>query len=85
MKTGLDISLSDFKLQFVRNESANILVKTQAALNLKSLGFSPELSFAKSGVSNDPISDVKKSEKYIEKMWGQEERMEVIDETRADV
>ena len=44
MKNIVDISLADFELQFPRNETANLLVKTQAALNLKSLGFSPELA-----------------------------------------
>lgn len=69
LKCGLDISLSDFRLQFVRNETANILVKTQAALNLKQLGFSPALAFAKSGLSNDPIMDVEQSGEYLTNAW----------------
>lgn len=68
-KANLGIGLADFELQFVRNETANILVKTQAALNLKSLGFSPELAFAKSGVSNDPVADVENSKTYIDSVW----------------
>ena len=66
--------MSDFKLQFVRNETANILVKTQAALNLKQLGFSPELAFAKSGLSNDPIMDVEKSGEYMKNAWSAEQQ-----------
>lgn len=83
-KTDLDLSLDDFELQFVRNETANILVKTQSAMNLKELGFSPELAFAKSGVSNDPVSDVENSRKYIDAKWGVNDNAEFIDETRVD-
>ena len=83
-KTDLGLSSDDFELQFVRNETANILVKTQSALNLKELGFSPELAFAKSGVSNDPVADVENSRKYIEAKWGKNDNTEVIDETRLD-
>ena len=76
--------LSDFELQFVRNETANVLVKTQAAMNLKELGFSPELAFAKSGVSNDPVADVANSEKYIKAKWGSQDNTKVIDESRTE-
>lgn len=60
------------------NETANVLVKTQAAMNLKELGFSPELAFAKSGVSNDPVADVANSEKYIKAKWGSQDNTKVI-------
>ena len=68
-KTDLDINLEDFELQFVRNETSNLLVKTQAALNLKQLGLSPELTLSKSGVSNDAVADVANSRDYIDKIW----------------
>lgn len=84
LKTDLDINLSDFDLQFVRNETANILVKTQAAMNLKELGFSPELAFAKSGVSNDPVADVANSRKYIDMKWGSSDNVEIVEESRVD-
>ena len=63
-----DITLkaSDIDVQFTRSELDNLLVKTQGALNLKQIGLSPELVLSKSGVSNDPVGDVKKSQKYIE-------------------
>ena len=80
MKGIVDVSVADFELQFNRNETANLLVKTQAALNLKQLGFSPELAFAKSGVSSDPVADVALSRKYIDKMWSTEQPAEQIDE-----
>lgn len=81
LKTDLDINLSDFDLQFVRNETANILVKTQAAMNLKELGFSPELAFAKSGVSNDPVADVANSRKYIDMKWESNDDVKIVEET----
>ncbi len=67
--TDLDIKLQDFELQFVRNETANLLTKTQGALNLMQLGLSPEITLAKSGISNDPVADVKNSQKYIDAKW----------------
>lgn len=64
-----DLDISDFDVTFIRNSLNNLLVKTQAALNMKQLGLAPELAFAKSGLSNDPISDVEASRKYIDQMW----------------
>lgn len=69
-----DIQIPDFDVTFVRNSMNNILIKSQAALNMKNLGFSPELAFAKSGLSNDPISDVEASKKYIDIAWGQAQK-----------
>lgn len=85
MKGVVDISLADFELQFTRNETANLLVKTQAALNLKNLGFSPELAFGKSGVSSDPVADVALCKTYIDRLWGNTQQAEQIDETRTDI
>ena len=84
-KTDLDIKRSEFELQFVRNETANLLVKTQAAMNLKELGMSPELAFAKSGISSDPAADVAISQKYIDVKWGIKDNTKVIDENRIDM
>ena len=79
----IGLSLSDFELRLVRNPNANIIVKTQAALNMKTLGLSPEIALGRSGVSNDPVSDVVNSESYIKAAWGAS--TETIDETRTDV
>lgn len=78
-----DLNVSDFDVTFVRNSLNNLLVKTQAALNMKQLGFAPELSFAKSGLSNDPISDVETSQKYIDMMWVSP-NTRVLDENRVE-
>lgn len=64
------LSLSDFELHFVRNETANIQSKAQAFQTLMSAGLHPELAMAKSGISNDPVADVKMSEKYLTLRWG---------------
>lgn len=66
----LDIKPVDFILQFTRNETANIQSKAQAFQTLLSAGMHPELAAAKSGVSNDPVADMKMSEKYLKMIWG---------------
>ena len=69
----LDIDLVDFELNFVRNETANVQSKAQAAQTMLAMGMHPELAFKKSGLSNDPVSDVKMSEKYLKLIWGDPE------------
>ena len=71
----LDISPVDFILQFTRNETANIQSKAQAFQTLLSAGMHPELAAAKSGVSNDPVADMKMSEKYLKMIWGDPDAM----------
>ena len=66
----VDIKAIDFKLNFVRNETAKIQSKAQSLQTLLAAGMAPELAFAKSGISNDPVSDVKISDKYLKMVWG---------------
>jgi len=66
----LDLQATDFDLQFVRNETVNIQAKAQAFATLLASGMHPELSAKKSGVSNDPVADMKMSEKYLKMIWG---------------
>lgn len=66
----LDINLADFELNFVRNETAAVQSKAQAFQTLLAAGMHPELAAAKSGISNDPVSDIKMSEKYLKMIWG---------------
>jgi hypothetical protein len=66
----LDIKTIDFELNFIRNETANVQSKAQAAQTMLAMGMAPELAFKKSGLSNDPVSDVKMSEKYLKMIWG---------------
>ena len=66
----LDIDLVDFELNFVRAETANIQAKAQAAQTMLAMGLHPELALKKSGLSNDPVSDMKQSEMYLKMIWG---------------
>lgn len=66
----LDIDLNDFEINFVRNETANVQSKAQAFQTLMAAGLHPELAAAKSGISNDPVKDMKMSEKWLEMIWG---------------
>ena len=66
----LDISLNDFELSMVREDTSNIQSKAQAFQTLMSAGIHPELAAKKSGISNDPVSDIKMSEKWITLRWG---------------
>ena len=66
---GLELNWADFELKFPRNDMSNMIAKTQAALNMKALGFAPELAFERSGLSNDPLNDASMSKDYIEATW----------------
>ena len=68
-KSNFAINIDDFDLQFTRNDMSNLLVKTQAALNMKELGLAPEICLERSGLSNDPLSDIEISSKYMEAIW----------------
>ena len=66
----LDIDINDFELNFVRNETSNVQSKAQAFQTLMAAGLHPELAAAKSGISADPVKDMKMSEKYLKMIWG---------------
>ena len=68
-KVGFDLNRSDFELKIIRNDLNNLLIKTQAAMNMKELGFAPALAFERSGLSNDPLTDVEVSKEYIATKW----------------
>ena len=78
----VDIDISDFELSFVRNETANVQSKAQAFQTLMSAGLHPELAAAKSGISSDPVKDMKMSEKWLEMIWGNPEK--VVDAEQTD-
>ena len=69
-RVGFEINIGDFEVQIAHNETSNLLVKAQGALNLKELGLAPEIVLSRSGVSNDPVADVAASKPYIDKAWG---------------
>ena len=65
-----NLKRTDFALNFVRNETANMQSKAQSFQTLIAAGLHPELAAKKSGISNDPVSDIKMSEKYMKMIWG---------------
>lgn len=79
----LDIDLNDFELNFVRNETANVQSKAQAFQTLMAAGLHPELAAAKSGISSDPVKDMKMSEKYIEMIWGNPDKVVQAEQTNG--
>ena len=80
----VDIDLSDFELSFVRNETANVQSKAQAFQTMLSAGLHPELALKKSGLSNDPVSDIKMSEKYLKMIWGDPDEKVKAEEAGVD-
>ena len=66
----LDIDVSDFELHFDHGETVNVQAKAQSFNTMLASGLHPELAAAKSGISNDPVSDMQMSEKYLKMIWG---------------
>ena len=66
----LDINENDFELNFPHGETANIQSKAQAFQTLMAAGLHPELAAEKSGISSDPVKDMKMSEEYLKMVWG---------------
>lgn len=79
----LDIEITDFQLNFVRNETANVQSKAQAMNTMLASGLHPELALAKSGISSDPVSDMKMSKKYMEMIWGDPNKKEEAAQTAS--
>ena len=66
----LEINLNDFELNFPHGETANVQSKAQAFQTLMAAGMHPELAAEKSGISSDPVKDMKMSEQYLKMVWG---------------
>lgn len=79
----LNIDITDFELQFTRNETANVQSKAQAFQTLMAAGFHPVLAAGKSGISNDPVADVAMSEKWLKLIWGDPDKAEEDREAAA--
>ena len=75
----LDISLSDFELHIDRGETINVQAKAQAFQTLLAAGMHPELAAKKSGISNDPVADIEKSEKYLMMIWGDPDKADEVE------
>ena len=60
-----DLDPSDFDLNIEPPTMSNLLVKTQSALNMRALGLAPQIWLERSGISNDPLTDIELSKDYI--------------------
>ena len=79
----LDIDPNDFELNFPHGETANVQSKAQAFQTLMTAGFHPELAAEKSGISSDPVKDMKMSEKYLEMVWGDPNKVAEAEQTNG--
>ena len=79
----LDIDVSDFELNFPHGETANIQSKAQAFQTLMAAGLHPELAAEKSGISSDPVKDMKMSEQYLKMVWGDPTKVVEAEQTNG--
>ena len=79
----LDIDPNDFELNFPHGETANIQSKAQAFQTLMAAGLHPELAAEKSGISSDPVKDMKMSEQYLKMVWGDPEKVDEAEQTNG--
>ena len=61
----LDLKSTDFELQIVRNETANMQSKAQTYRTLVDGGIHPILAMKKSDISSDPDKDFEMSKEYL--------------------
>lgn len=63
--SGFDLEPEQFELNIEPPTMSNLLIKTQAALNMRTLGLAPQIWLERSGISNDPLTDIELSKDYI--------------------
>ena len=73
------LSVNDFELHFVRNETANAQSKAQAFQTYMAAGMHPVLALSKSGASNDPVSDYQMSESWLKMVWGDPSKADAVE------
>jgi len=83
-KKGFELSLEDMELNIEPPTMSNLLVKTQAAMNMRELGLAPEIWLERSGISNDPLSDIEMSKEYIYKFYENKKLPQVINGMNED-
>lgn len=64
-RKGFELDSDDMDLIIEPPTMSNLLVKTQAALNMKQLGLHPQIWLERSGISNDPQQDIELSKDTI--------------------
>lgn len=78
-----NLSLSEVECKFTRRQHDNLLVKTQALLNLLEAGIHPEPAIAASGVFHDPMDIYLQSEEFLKK-WDYKEEIPDVEEEDED-
>lgn len=68
-----NLEVEDFDIDIEPPTMSNLLVKTQAALNMRTLGLAPEIWLERSGLSNDPLTDIELSKDYIYQFYNSNE------------
>ena len=61
-----NLKVSDIDIKFSRDLSDNLLVKTQALINLATAKIPPQIANAVIGLFSDPVAVTKMQEAYIE-------------------
>lgn len=64
-----DLAVEDIEIQFERNKSDNLLVKTQSLQNLKSAQVSPKSAMSVVGLWSDPNAVVEESKEFFGEDW----------------
>jgi hypothetical protein len=62
-----NLKVSDIEIKFSRDLSDNLLVKTQALINLMTANIPPEIANAVINLFSDPVAVTKLQEEYIKK------------------
>lgn len=74
-KKNLGLMLSDFEITFRRDETTNILAKSQSYSTLINSGFHPLIAMKKSGISNDPQGDFEMNEEWARRQEQKQQEM----------
>ena len=67
IKLNVKVKLSDIDVQFMRNQTDNLLSKVQAMQAMMETGIDPKIAIAISGIFGDPAQVALDSSEYLEK------------------
>ena len=70
-----NLKVSDIDIKFSRDLSDNLLVKTQALINLGTANIPPQIANAVIGLFSDPVAVTKMQQAYIEEKRGIEQEL----------
>ena len=79
-----DLKVSDIDIKFSRDLSNNLLVKTQALINLATAKIPPQIANAVVGLFSDPVSVTKMQEEFIKKQQALQEELDNLQNTKIE-